>query len=111
MTSQTRSLIVAYLLLALVAVPNANAQKERARATDDAVRLQRLQTMLTLTANETISAFAAKKLQTNQLAITLVDFRDPLRPIQASYRGDAPVYPASVIKLFYLMAAHRWMED
>ena len=22
-----------------------------------------------------------------------------------------PIYPASVIKLFYLAAAHRWMED
>ncbi|MEY2407949.1 MAG: hypothetical protein QOF48_619, partial [Verrucomicrobiota bacterium] len=29
----------------------------------------------------------------------------------ASHRGDVPIYPASVIKLFYLVAAHRWMED
>jgi beta-lactamase class A len=29
----------------------------------------------------------------------------------AHHRGDAPVYPASVIKLFYLAAAHQQMED
>jgi beta-lactamase class A len=29
----------------------------------------------------------------------------------ANYRGDAPIYPASVVKLFYLEAAHRWMQD
>ncbi len=29
----------------------------------------------------------------------------------AHHRGDAPIYPASVVKLFYLVAAHRQMED
>jgi len=29
----------------------------------------------------------------------------------ANHRGDAPVYPASVVKLFYLAAAHRQLED
>jgi beta-lactamase class A len=27
-----------------------------------------------------------------------------------SYRGDQRIYPASVVKLFYLVAAHEWME-
>jgi beta-lactamase class A len=30
---------------------------------------------------------------------------------RASYRGDERIYPASVIKMFYLVAAHRWLED
>ena len=29
----------------------------------------------------------------------------------AQHRGNAPFYPASVVKLFYLAAAHRQMED
>lgn len=49
------------------------------------------------------------KLQKEQLAVTLIDLSDTSR--RGSYRGDAPIYPASVIKLFYLEAAHRWMED
>jgi Beta-lactamase enzyme family len=59
----------------------------------------------------TMEQFAAKKLQSNQLAVTLVDLRDFKHPAQASYRGDVQVYPASVVKLFYLVAAHQWMED
>jgi hypothetical protein len=49
------------------------------------------------------------KLQKDQLAITLIDLADTSR--RGSYRGDTPIYPASVVKLFYLEAAHRWMED
>src|SRR5260221_13479047 len=59
----------------------------------------------------TFEKFADKKLTTNQLAVTLVDLRDANAPVQASYRGDAQIYPASVVKLFYLAAAQRWMED
>ena len=29
----------------------------------------------------------------------------------ASFRGHERVYPASVVKLFYLVAVHRWLED
>ena len=59
----------------------------------------------------TLEQFAEKKLASNQLAVTLVDLRDFSRPIQASYRGNVQIYPASVVKLFYLAAAHQWMED
>jgi beta-lactamase class A len=37
--------------------------------------------------------------------------RDPQRAVTASFRGNERVYPASVVKLFYLVAAHRWLED
>jgi beta-lactamase class A len=46
----------------------------------------------------------------NDLAVSLVDLRDAANPVFADYRGDAPTYPASVIKLFYLVAAHQQME-
>lgn len=32
------------------------------------------------------------------------------RPRGASYRGVERIYPASVVKLFYLVAAHEWLE-
>ena len=59
----------------------------------------------------TLTHFADKKLQTNQLAITLIDLSDAEKPRQGSFRGTAPIYPASVVKLFYLFATHRWLED
>jgi len=52
-----------------------------------------------------------KDLHTNEIAATLIDLRDAEKPATASYRGDVQIYPASVIKLFYLVAIHRWMED
>src|SRR4029434_1860232 len=42
---------------------------------------------------------------------TMIDLRDPQHPLTASFRGNERVYPASVVKLFYLVAAHRWLED
>lgn len=60
--------------------------------------------------DQTLAEFAKEKVSSNQLAVTVVNLRG-YRPAQASYRGDVPIYPASVIKLFYLAAAHRWMED
>lgn len=46
-----------------------------------------------------------------QVAVTLVDISRPGAPRWAAHRGDQPIYPASVVKLFYLVAAHRWLED
>lgn len=70
-----------------------------------------LQSALDRAVTRTLETFAAKKLGSNQLAVTVVDLRDPAAPARASYRGDVQIYPASVVKLFYLAAAHRWMED
>jgi hypothetical protein len=84
-------------------------------ATDAAVpkitRSTQLQDLVDKAVHATIEQFAPKKLKPDQLALTLVDLRDASHPLQASYRGDAPIYPASVVKLFYLAAAHRWLED
>lgn len=54
---------------------------------------------------------ADANLQPEQLAVTLVDLSNPRSPRRAGYREDALIYPASVIKLFYLVAAHQWMEE
>src|SRR5690349_11765004 len=70
-----------------------------------------LQDLVDRAAKTTLERFADKKLQRDQLSITLIDLRDPKRPSTASFRGNERVYPASVVKLFYLVAAHRWLED
>jgi beta-lactamase class A len=62
-------------------------------------------------ARKTLEKFADKKLTENQLSITLIDLRDPQRPVTASFRGNERIYPASVVKLFFLAAVHRWLED
>jgi len=70
-----------------------------------------LQAVVDRAAKSALERFADQKLRRKQLAVTLVDLRDPEKPVQASYRGGEEIYPASVIKLFYLAAVHRWMED
>lgn len=70
----------------------------------------RLKTLVDRAAQAALDAFRASQLLPAQLALTLVDLRDPAHPVRASVRGDVPIYPASVIKLFYLTAAHRWLR-
>lgn len=62
-------------------------------------------------AQTALTQFSAKKLTADQLAITLIDLRDAARPQRGSVRGEVQIYPASVIKLFFLAATHRWLED
>jgi len=70
-----------------------------------------LQDLVSRAAKTTLDRFADKKLQENELSITVIDLRDPKRPVTASFRGNERIYPASVVKLFYLVATHRWLED
>lgn len=70
-----------------------------------------LQALVDDTAKATLEKFAAQKLLDKQLSITLIDLRDPQHPLTASYHGNERIYPASVVKLFYLAATHHWLED
>ena len=71
----------------------------------------RLQKIVDDAAHAALERFKEKGLTDKNLAVTLVDLTDPVHAEQASFRGAEPIYPASVVKLFYLAAAHRWMED
>lgn len=62
-------------------------------------------------ARVTLAKFAHRKLKENELSITLIDLRNQQHPVTASYRGNERIYPASVVKLFYFAAVHRWLED
>jgi hypothetical protein len=56
-------------------------------------------------------SFSNRKLNLEQMAVTVVDVSDPAHLRFASHRGQERIYPASVVKMFYLEAAHRWMEE
>jgi beta-lactamase class A len=55
------------------------------------------------------AAISAPGIKPDQLAITVVDLNSA-KPVFASYHGAESFYPASVVKLFYLVAAHAAME-
>lgn len=93
-----------FLLMAACALPLL------VRGAEFASRDVELQNLVNDIATATLNEFAGKKLASNQLAITLVNLRDG-KPRVGNFRGSARIYPASVVKLFYLAAAHRWLED
>jgi len=70
---------------------------------------------LQLTLNRAVAAELARTrtngLRAEQLAVSLVRLPTNGPGLLASVRGTEPIYPASVVKLFYLAAAQRWLED
>jgi beta-lactamase class A len=57
--------------------------------------------------------YASLPLRADEVAVSLAGWtvETKLQFQIGQHRGDEPCYPASVIKLFYLAAAHRWLED
>lgn len=93
-----------YLLITLLLLAVLPAQSQT-------VSKPTLQDLVNNAAHTALEKFADKKLTQEQLSITLIDLSDPQHPLTASFRGNERVYPASVVKLFYLVAVHRWLED
>jgi len=80
----------------------ANAQAANSKET--------VQDLVNRAAKTTLERFADKKLDEKQVSITLIDLRDAQHPVTARFRGNERIYPASVVKLFYLVAVERWLE-
>ena len=70
-----------------------------------------LQSMVDAAAQAAIAKFSATGFKAENLSVTLIDLRDPNNLQQANFRGEEKVYPASVVKMFYLAAIHRWLAD
>ncbi|MBS1795708.1 MAG: serine hydrolase [Acidobacteria bacterium] len=70
-----------------------------------------LQSLLEAAVNETLEKFKGQNLKPENVAATLIDLRDPNDLKSASVRGAEKIYPASVVKLFYMNALERWLED
>ena len=85
------------------------SMQSRAATEFQMTRSGELQKSVHKAVNATLEAFEG--LKPDELAVTLIDLRNPDRLEFGAHRGSVPGYPASVIKLFYLEAAHRWIED
>lgn len=104
-----RSIICALILSifwghANLGVQFANAQGKPAAASS-------LQDLVNQAAQTALDKFKDKGLKEENLSITVINLRDVQHPVTASYRGNERIYPASVVKLFYLGATHRLLED
>ena len=110
MKNRSVIVLVAVSLLSAASVPGQRLLAPT-RASRAPTRKDALQDLVNEAAHTTLAKFADKKLTESQLSITLIDLRDQNHPATASFRGNERVYPASVVKLFYLAAVHRWLED
>ncbi|MDT5157879.1 MAG: hypothetical protein QOC99_3286 [Acidobacteriota bacterium] len=101
--------LLSFVLVTTVFTIYAGAQEKAGR--DVSASSPRLQRIVDAAARVALERFKGKGFAEKNLAFTLIDLTDPQHTEQASFRGAEPVYPASVVKLFYLVASHRWFED
>ncbi len=69
-----------------------------------------LQAALTRMVRETL-AEERGGLEESQIHIALLDLRDKAHPSSAHFRGDISVYPASVIKMYYMAYVYHLAEQ
>ena len=70
-----------------------------------------LQTLLDSAVRETLEKFKDKNLKAENVAATLIDLRESNFLKTANFRGEDKIYPASVVKMFYMNALERRLED
>jgi hypothetical protein len=87
------------ILIIVARVQTASSQTSSSPEIHPAPRVQEI---VDRAVKRTLEQFADKKLEAVQLAMTLMDLRDPLKPERGNFRGDEQVYPASVISFFIL---------
>jgi hypothetical protein len=68
---------------------------------------------LTTILNDAVRQTIAAKpdLKESEIAATLIDLRETTKWQTAEFRGGERIYPASVVKLFYLASIERMLED
>jgi len=61
--------------------------------------------------NDVRARYPAGAFKPEEMAATLIDLRDANRLQMAEVNGEAKLYTASVVKMFYMAALHRQLED
>src|SRR5215203_6890700 len=93
------------LLLVLAATPSLRADFREFRALPVDPSLGEA---LSRTAEATLNEFP--KLTADNLALSVINLTDPDAAVRADYHGDISFYPASLIKLFFMVETFRQEE-
>lgn len=70
-----------------------------------------LETILKDAVGAVLDPANGKGFKPGEIAATLIDVRDPKGLKWANVEGERPIYPASVVKMFYMAALERQLED
>ncbi|MFL6468782.1 MAG: serine hydrolase, partial [Pyrinomonadaceae bacterium] len=70
-----------------------------------------LQSILDQSVNEVLTSYPGGSFKSEEIAATLIDLRNPANLGWANVAGERKIYPASVVKMFYMAALERQLED
>lgn len=114
--SLRRNILIALVILTLVG-PFVLAQKKAEIVVPKEYRpsaliaSRELQSIVDAAVASVIDADRKVPVKNSELAVTVIDLRDATRFQWADYRGEERIYPASVVKMFYMAALMRQLED
>ena len=108
------------LVILCLGYSEAPAQKDRSKIEISAPKSYRpptmnasadLEAMLKESVGVVLERAGGKNFKADEIAATLIDLRDPQNLKWANVGGEKPIYPASVVKMFYMAALERQLED
>src|SRR5687767_2150996 len=70
-----------------------------------------LRSLLESSINDVLASYAGGTFKPDHIAATLIDLRDPQKLKWADVRGEQAIYPASVVKMFYMAALEQQLQD
>jgi beta-lactamase class A len=70
-----------------------------------------LQVIVEAAVDDVVNSYRQQGFKNEEIAVTLIDLRDATRFHWAAYRGEEKIYPASVVKMFFMAALERQLED
>lgn len=107
------SILVLACLLASLAVAQKGRDKiEIVKAKNYAAPVMESSPLLqAILANAVKEVTTAGSFKPGELAATIIEVRNPDKWQTASFEGERQLYTASVVKMFYMAALHRQLED
>ncbi|MDM7922491.1 MAG: serine hydrolase [Pyrinomonadaceae bacterium] len=70
-----------------------------------------LKKLLDVVVSDLLKKYPDGSFKANEIAVTLIDLTDPTSATIADYRGEEKIYPASVVKMFYMAALEQQLAD
>ncbi len=70
-----------------------------------------LESILRASITAMLAKYSSVGFKPGELSATLLDLRDPQNIGRAQYNGELRLYPASVVKMYYMAALERQLED
>jgi beta-lactamase class A len=74
-------------------------------------RSPELQTILENAVKETLANLSDKTVKPEEIAASIIDLSDSNNYKTAEFNGEKKIYPASVVKMFYMVRLHQMLEE